>query len=81
MAKLKITENEYRMMLWINVMRAIRISPAGVARTLLRNLDSLKPLNSVEAAAVRDALEKSGVNDATNRLAAGFSRIILKQVT
>ena len=58
-----------------------RINPQAVARTLLSNFDKQKPLTIEEAERIQFALQKSGVPDATNRLSAGFARLILNQIT
>jgi len=65
---------------WEHIMNK-RINPASVARTLLSNLDKHQPLNKREAERVRVALENCGVPEATTRLQAGLTRIVLKTVT
>lgn len=68
-------------MTWNNVMKTLRISGQAVGRMLLKRFEDVKPLTKEEAERVQLALENSGVPDATTRLTAGFSRILLKQVT
>jgi hypothetical protein len=57
-----------------------RISAHAVARTLLGNFEKHRPLTKSEAERIRLALRLSGVDDATNRLTAGFARLILREV-
>jgi hypothetical protein len=67
-------------MKWNAVMK-MRISPQAVARTILSNFETVKPLTKEEAEQVQLALNNSGVTDATTRLTAGFSRAVLKMIT
>jgi hypothetical protein len=57
-----------------------RLNAKAVARNLLVNYEGHKPLTKCEADRVRLALRLSGVDDATNRLTAGFARLILREV-
>ena len=65
---------------WNTVMK-MRISPQAVARTILSNFETVKPLTKEEAERVQLALDKSGVPQATVRYNAGFSRALLKMIT
>lgn len=62
-------------------MKRLRLSAQAVARTLVRNFEPYKPLTKAEAAKVQLALENSGVDQASSRLAAGFARLVLTQIT
>ena len=68
-------------MTWVSTMKTLRISAQAVARTLLSNFETVKPLSKDEAERIQTALEKSGVPDAATRLNAGWSKILLKAVT
>ena len=61
-------------------MQRLTLHPKAIARQLLIRLEDHKKLSANEAAMISDALEKSGVPDAANRLNAGWARILLKQV-
>ena len=65
---------------WATIME-MRISAQAVARTILRGFEQVEPLSPEEARRVQFALENSGVQDATTRFVAAFSKVILKQVT
>ncbi len=57
-----------------------RIDKAGIARLHLVRLRGIKELDRDEARRIDIALRNSGVEDATTRLNAGFSRLILKTI-
>jgi len=57
-----------------------RIAHAAVARTHLAKLRGIKKLDKDEARRIDIALKRSGVEDATSRLAAGFNRLVLKTI-
>ena len=62
-------------------MKTLRLSARAVARSILANLSTVEPLTKEEAERIQLALDNSGVQDATTRLNAGFTRIVLKRVT
>lgn len=66
---------------WVFIVKTLRLSARGVARSILANLSQVKPLTKEEAERIELALKESGVPDATTRFSAGFTRIVLKQVT
>jgi len=75
-----MSAEKYMINAWDTIMN-MRISAQAVARTILSNFEQVKPLTKEEAERVQFALEKCGVEDATSRFVAGFSKLILKQVT
>ena len=66
---------------WVHTMNKLRVSAQAVARTLLRNFETVKPLTRDEAKRIQSALENSGVPNATTRLNATLGKIVLKAVT
>ena len=61
------------MITWSNIMRNLRINPASVARQLLANLKTHKPLSQEEERKVISAIERhSGVS--VDRVLASLSR-------
>ena len=67
------------MNVWI-VMEKLRLSTQAKARGLLARLEKVPRLTKEEAQAIQHALDISGVQDASTKFAAGFSRAILKAV-
>jgi len=60
--------------MWTSIMRKIRIHPGAVARQLLANLRTIKPLTHDEQRRILRAIEASGVPNATDRVLASMSR-------
>jgi len=69
------------MMLWINVMKRLRISHQATARQLKGVYGRHTPLTEIEAARARLALENTGIPNAVTRFSAGFIRAVLEAVT
>ena len=67
------------MITWIIAMK-MKLSARAQARILLEAFNHYQPLSPEEAAKVRLSLENSGVPDASTRLNATWSKIILQRV-
>jgi len=59
---------------WNTMMRKLRVHPGAVARQLLANLKTHKPLTSEEESKIIRAIESTGVENATDRMLASLSR-------
>ena len=62
------------------MIKALRCSPAAVARQLITQLESHKKLSAIEQRVILDALRNSGVPNATDRLIASLSRDTLTEI-
>jgi len=56
------------------------LSTTAKARKLLSTYAGVKPLSKAESARIALALKNSGVKQATTRIAATFSKLVLKEV-
>ena len=61
-------------------MAKFTLHPRSVARQLLANLEGIKPLSAKDEEAIIHAIERSGVEDATDRTLAHLSRNTLNEM-
>ena len=66
------------MFTWCTLMRNLRINPGAVARQLLANLKTHKPLDYEEERRIIDAIQSTGIN--VDRMLAHLSRNTIKQL-
>ena len=65
---------------WCDMMKKLRVNPGAVARQLLTNLKTYKPLTNEEERRIIHAIETSGVPNAADRLLAGLSRNTIEKL-
>ena len=65
---------------WCDMMQKLRVNPGAVARQLLTNLKTHKPLSSDEEHRIIRAIETSGVPNGVDRLLAGLSRNTIEKL-
>ena len=65
---------------WTEIMRKLNLHPGAVARQLLVNLKTFKPLTQSEEDRIIEAIENAGVQNGTDRMLAHLSRNTLENL-